>query len=80
MVPFHTTDAENTKEKQYGNTWEKQMPQYDNCTSWSPLWAAVQQTYTQHTDINSIEFLSLWRPLLPYGYSYKASCKLSRHL
>jgi len=24
--------------------------------------------------IISTQYFSLWRPLLPYGYSYKASC------
>jgi len=35
----------------------------------------VRRTYgTARTHVPCVSALNLWRPLLPYGYSYKASC------
>jgi len=30
--------------------------------------------FVDNKDVKNIVSLTLWRPLLPYGYSYKASC------
>jgi len=37
------------------------------------VWAWHAHARYQHASFFEMGFISLWRPLLPYGYSYKAN-------
>ena len=40
----------------------------------APTSITTQSNSRQFWHVITLEYLTLWRPLLPYGYSYKVSC------